>query len=827
MPYLRLTNKTMKLIFTVLLIASVTFSSFAQSFILKGKIVDQQGQPVPFASIYKKNTTIGTSANSDGEYSLRLSSGKHEIFYQAIGYKQESRQIDLAGNQNLNVILAQAVFELSDVIVKADGVDPAYEVIRNAITKRKTHLFETEEYTTDVYIKGMQRMLAAPKKFLGRNIDNIGKEIGLDSNRTGILYLSESKSKLSFMQPDKYREEMISSKVSGSNRAFSFTRASDIKINYYQNMIDMEGLSNRPFISPIADNALFYYSYKLIGTSVENGELVNKIQVLPKRNADPVFRGIIYILENSWRIHSSDLYITRQANINIVDTLTIKQQFIPVSAGVWMPSSIRYDFTGGLFGFRFGGYYLGLYKNYDLNPNLNRKDFAEVLKITSEVNKRDSTYWEQARPVPLTEEEKSDYDRKHVLAIKRESKPYLDSLDSVNNKFKPGRFIIGSGYNLRNRFKKENYRFSSLVNAVFYNTVEGFGINYQASYSRQIDSISNKYINLSGKIRYGLSSEKLYGSFFGNIPLKSANLGFNIGSDVLDLNSQGTISQLGNSINSLLYERNFLKLYEKKFAAFSLSQRFGGFMSTLTTEFANRRHLQNSSDYTIRDIENRNFTSNNPFVPGLNIPLFTENQALKISFRGTYDFSNEYATYPSGKIHQPSKYPQLGLNYVKGLKGIFGSDVNYDLLSLDLAKSDIKLGMYGQFAFWIGAGKFLNSESVYYTDFKHFIGNQSLSYIPKVNNYLFLDFYKYSTADEYFEGHLEHNFSGFFTNKLPLVRKLKLKEVVGFNYLSTPVMKNYNEIYFGLQYLTFRLVYGMSYADGKQVDKGLKIAYGF
>ncbi len=817
----------MKVIFTAVFILLTQFGAFAQSYILKGKITDPKGVPVPFASIYEKNTTIGTSANSEGEYSLRLKAGKHEIMYKAIGHRQESRQIDLTGNQNLDIILAEAVFELADVIVRSDGDDPAYEVIRNAIRKRKSHLREVEEYTTDVYIKGMQRMLAAPKKFLGRNIDDIGKEIGLDSNRTGIFYLSESESKLSFLQPDQFREEMISSKVSGSNRAFSFNRATDVKINFYENIIDLEGLSSRPFISPIADNALFYYSYKLIGTSVENGELINKIQILPRRNADPVFRGVIYILEDSWRIHSSDLYITKQANINIVDTLNIRQEFIPVSNKVWMPSSMRYDFTGGLFGFRFGGYFLALYKNYDLNPRLNKKDFKEVLRITREVNKKDSVYWEQARPVPLTKEEEADYAKKEILAQKRESKPYLDSLDKVNNKFKPLRFIIGSGYSPRNRFKKEYYQYSSLINSAFYNTVEGFGINYQVSYSKRLDSISNKYVSLSGKIRYGFSSERMYGSLFGNIPLKSASLAFNVGSDVLDLNNQGTISQLGNSINSLFYERNFLKLYEKKFAIFSLSQRFGGFMATINTEFSNRKALQNSSDYTIRDLDDREFTSNNPLVPGLNNPLFPGHQAFRAGFRATYDFSNEYATYPSGKIHQPSKYPLLGISYTKGIKGILGSDVNYDLISLDLTKSDIKLGMYGESKFWIGAGTFLNKESLFFPDVKHFVGNQSLSYIPKINNYLFLDFYNFSTSDLYLEAHLEHNFSGFFTNKLPLIRKLKLQEVAGFNYLATPALKNYNEVYFGLQYLTFRVMYGMSYAYGRQVDKGFRIAYGF
>jgi hypothetical protein len=817
----------MKLLLSLLL-PFISLSISAQSLTVRGKITDQQGRAIPFASIYEKNTTIGTSANSEGEYSLKLGPGKHDLYYRAIGYRQETKEIDLKTNYNLDVSLTAAVFELADVVVRSGREDPAYEVIRNAIRRRKVHLREADEYSTDVYIKGMQKMLAAPKKFLGRNIDDLSKEIGLDSNRTGIFYLSESESRLSYKRPDSYHEEMISSKVSGSNRAFSFNRASEININFYENIISMEGLSNRPFISPIAENALFYYDYKLIGTSMENGELVNKIELIPKRGGDPVFRGNLYITEDSWRIHSSELSITKQANINFVDTLNIRQQYIPVSSRIWLPSSIRYDFTGGVFGFRFGGYYLALYKNYDLNPGLSKKDFVEVLKITREVNKKDSAYWTQARPVPLTEEERADYEKKAFLALKRESRPYLDSLDKVHNKFKPVRFIIGSGYSPRNRFKKEYYTFSSLINSAFYNTVEGFGINYQVTYSKRLDSLTNKFVNFAGKIRYGFSSEKLYGSVSGNVPVKDATLSFSVGSDVLDLNNQGSISQLGNSINSLFYERNFLKLYESKFISLSLGQRFGGFVGTISTEWANRAPLRNTSQYTVRDLKDRAFTSNNPIeLQPFTSDAFPENQSLKLSFRGTFDFSNKYATYPTGKVHQASKYPRLGINYVKGLKGIFGSDVDYDLLSFDLTKSDIKLGMYGQFKFWIGAGQFLNDKRLYFPDYKHFVGNLSLSYIPKVNNFLFLDFYRNSTADKFAEAHLEHNFSGFITNKLPLIRKLKMKEVIGFNYLATPSLKNYNEAYFGLEYLTFRVMYGMANANRKKVDKGIRIAYGF
>ena len=817
----------MRSLYVCLLFLIFSINANSQSILLKGSIKDTRGLPVPFASVYEKSTTRGTSANSEGEYQLKLSPGKHTLIFKAIGFKQESKDLDLKTVQTLDIVLTPAVYELSDVVVNAFSDDPAYEVIRNAIRTRKRHLTEPDQYTADVYIKGLQKLLSAPKKFLGRNIDDIGKQMGLDSNRKGILYLSESESKISFLQPDKLREEMISSKVSGSNRAFSFNRASDIKINFYENQLDLEGLSNRPFISPIADNALFYYKYRLLGTSIENGEMVNKIELIPRRAADPVFRGLIYILEDSWRIHSADLYLTKEANINFVDTLNIRQEFIPVNSKVWMPSSVRYDFTGGVLGFRFAGYYIALFKNYDLNASLKKKDFTEVLKITREVNKKDTTYWKQARPIPLTSEEQVDYVKKEALAAKRESKPYLDSLDKVNNKLKPVRLLVGSGYNPRNRFKKEYFRFGSLINSAFYNTVEGFGLNYQASYSKQIDSLTNKFLNLTGKVRYGLSSEKFYSSFSGTMPLKNSRIGFNIGTDVLDLNNNATIVQLGNSLNSLLYERNLLKLYESKFLNFSFSKPFGSVQTSFTASWANRRSLQNSSDYKIRDLGRREFTSNNPLLPSSDLPLFPENQAFKVGVRVSYAFSNDYATYPSGKFFRPSKYPQLGINYNKGINEIFGSDVDYDVVSFDLTKSDIKLGLLGKSSFWFGAGKFLNSKSVYFTDYKHFKGNKTLAYIPVVNNFLYLDYYNFSTAEQYFDAHVEHNFSGFLTNKVPLLRKLKLSEIAGFNYLSTPTLNNYSEVYFGLQYLNMRVIYGMSYADGKKADKGFRIAINF
>src|SRR5665213_2589809 len=253
----------MKPTFTCLLLLFVSLHVFSQ-ITIKGKITDEHNRAIPFASVYIRNTTTGTSANSEGEYTLQVKPGTYDVQYKAVGYKQESRKLNVAANVVVNVVLATETYQLKDVVIKAGSEDPAYAIIRKAIKKRKTHLNEVNAYTCLVYIKGLQKLLDAPKKFMGFDVQKAARENGLDSNRRGIVYLSESESKYSFMKPGKTHEEMISSKVSGSNRAFSFNRASDLEVNFYKNIQDWEGLSNRPLISPIADNAFFYYRYKYI-----------------------------------------------------------------------------------------------------------------------------------------------------------------------------------------------------------------------------------------------------------------------------------------------------------------------------------------------------------------------------------------------------------------------------------------------------------------------------------------------------------------------------------------------------------------------------------
>jgi hypothetical protein len=815
----------MKNLYLTIFLVMTVLSVSAQQLKLTGTVRDADGEPVPFASIYIKNTTKGTSANVDGVYGLALDKGSYTIVFRAIGYKSKEQNVTMDANHTENVVLTAEAYSLTGVTIDGNAEDPAYEIIRQAIKTRKSHLTEVKEYTSDVYIKGVQKLVGAPKKFFGRDIQ---KTLDLDTNRKGILYLSESTSKFAFQQPDNIHEEMISSKVAGRNSAFSFNKASDLMVNFYQNILLENTLSARGFVSPIADNAMLYYRYKLLGVTNDGGATINKIQVIPRREHDPVFRGIIYIKDDSWHVVDADVYLSKNSGVNLIDTLKISQQFLQVE-NTYMPSNINFQFNGNVLGFKFEGYYVGVYNNYNIHPEFPKGYFTgEILKITKAVNKKDSLFWLNNRPIPLTAEESRDYVRKDSVAALKTSKKYLDSVERVNNKFGIGKLLI-SGYTVNNRFEKKSLSFDPILRAIIYNTVEGFAVNYGATYVKNLED--RKYYSIRPEARYGFSSKELTANLTANYyynPVKRASVSVSGGSGIYDLNPLGTQTLLGNSINSLLFETNFVKFYKKEFVNIGTTRElFNGLQGSVVADLARNSTLINNSSFKILDPKDKEFTSNNPFTPDVETPLFPNYTALTLSATLTYTFNQQYITRPDGKFYQDSKYPTLMLNYRKGVKGILNSSVDYDIVNFSVTQNRISAGLWGYFSFVAGAGKFLNNDNVYYPDFKHFRGNNALFVKPDLRRFLFLDFYQFSTKKEYIEAHIEHNFSGLFTNKIPLLRKIKLEEVVGASYLTEPDKKDYKEFYFGLQRLIFRATYGFAYDGNRRVEHGFRLSYGF
>ncbi len=206
----------MRLLILLLLLPTLTGAAK-----LTGRVVDVNSVALPFATLYIEGTTIGTTTNSQGIYSLELPPGNHTIIFRYVGFKTVKEKVN-AVNEDiiLNVVMESELVELQEVVINA-GENPADRVIREAIKKRKYYLEQVQSFSCDVYIKGLQTLEKRPDKILGITVT-------ID---TGIVYFSESVSQYSFERPDKIKEKMISSKVSGYNSAFSFNQASEMTVN--------------------------------------------------------------------------------------------------------------------------------------------------------------------------------------------------------------------------------------------------------------------------------------------------------------------------------------------------------------------------------------------------------------------------------------------------------------------------------------------------------------------------------------------------------------------------------------------------------------------
>src|SRR5690606_17565008 len=139
-------------------------------------------------------------------------------------------------------------------------------------------------FTANFYSRGLIRIKNAPEKILGQDIGDLGG--GLDSTRSGIIYLSETISKIDFLRPDKLKEKIVASKVSGDDNGFSSNTASDVYHNFHENTIELA----TQIASPIAEYASNYDRYKLEGTFYdERGNLINTITLIPRRENDRIF----------------------------------------------------------------------------------------------------------------------------------------------------------------------------------------------------------------------------------------------------------------------------------------------------------------------------------------------------------------------------------------------------------------------------------------------------------------------------------------------------------------------------------------------------------
>ncbi len=818
----------MKKILTLLLFA-ITISNFAQ---IKGKITDDKGIPLQSVSVFIENTYNGTSSNEQGQYELNVRTlGKQTLIFQYLGFKTQKIVLDITKFPFIyNVQLFEENLSLTEVIIDLKE-NPANKVIRKAIANKKENAAQTARFKADFYSRGILKLKDAPKKIFGQEIGDM--DGALDSTGTGIIYLSETVSKIIFEKPNNLKERIIASKVSGRDNGFSFNTALSTNYDFYDNTIKF----NINLISPIADNAFNYYKFKLEGTfNDENNNMINKIKVIAKRDSDPVFEGYIYIVEDSWAIYAVDLDTKgNRLEQEFIEVLNLKQNFsYNKNTKIWAKNAQGLDFTAGGFGIKFNGKFSYVYSNYEFVTAFDKKTFTnEIVSFEDNSNKKDSIFWNQTRPIPLTIEESNDYIKKDSIYNVRNSKKYLDSIDKKNNKFKILKLV--TGYTYKNSQKKYSISYNGLVKLPFpsFNTVQGYNFTTGFSFSKWNEEEKGKYTAINTNFNYGLAEERfrIYGNYYHRFNNQNyASLSIAGGTKAAQFNEEEPIIAIVNTISSLWFKNNFMKLYNKEFAEIAYAQNIAnGINLRGKLEYQQRKPLFNNTDYFL--IKNKDpYTSNNPLLPeNFTIPAFQKHHLSKASLSAKINFGNKYISRPDGKINlRNDKYPTLTLNYENAFAG---SEKNYEYqLASARVEYSFTAGNKGKFSMNIKGGKFINGENIAFVDYQHFNGNQTHLVFDYMNSFNLLPYYTNSTNNQYSENHFQYDDNGFIINKIPLLNLLKSNLVLEFHSLAVSETKPYTEFTAGLSNLgfgkfkIFRIDYVRSYQNGFQGDG---VVFGF
>jgi hypothetical protein len=373
------------------------------------------------------------------------------------------------------------------------------------------------------------------------------------------------------------------------------------------------------------------------------------------------------------------------------------------------------------------------------------------------------------------------------LALLRKSSVYLDSIDRIRNKITLSKILI-SGVSISNQKRGADISFLPLINIVSYNTVEGLVINAGTTISKKIDTIahSRKAISFTPEIRYGFSNQHLNPNLSGTYAFgKKYRNALTIagGSDVFQFNNQNPVGILGSTVSALISEKNNLKIYEALFGGISFSKSIGeGITWNFSSEWQDRKPLENTTDFTLNDKTDQEFTPNFP-LPVFNINI-TRHQAFIVTAGLRWQPGTKYIEFPDRKISVGSKYPVFNIGYTQGIPNIFKSNIDYSKWNAGIS-DDFNFKLFGVFSYRLNVGGFITKDKIEIPDYIHYKGNTSTLFTGAyLERFQLIPHYYFSNKSSLQStGFIEHHFNGFLTNKIPVIKNLKWNLVVGTNAL--------------------------------------------
>ncbi len=474
----------MKQFFILISLALCLSSASAQQVLIEGKVADDANNPLPFANIRVNGTTLGTSANSGGQYELKLTPGTYALIASYIGYISDTIKVEAAdGTVKRDFTLKQTNISLPPITV-LPGVNPALEIIRKAILRKKERAVLLGSYEYMAYTKGIVKTQGD----ISSGNNSIGINIGSsDTIPLKISAIIENQSEGFFKKPDEYKELILARKQTANlPSSINILTGGRLIQNFYEESVNFLG---EALPGPLADNALSYYYYYIENTVAINNTTVYRIHITPEDNHDPGFTGSIYIAADSYDLLEVNLNLNDAANTGgLFDSVNVFQHFTAFTDSIVMPVDyMLYVKANYLNLARFAFELNTILYDYKINPELNDGDFGKaVIKVVPGADEKDSTYWSAIQSIPNTPAEQAAYER-------------IDSLENIPLTFWD-RFSF-----LSSRIYLDKYiAVSAPLGMYHFNRVEGHTIDFGLF----VEAAAKKRLNGNVNFSYGFSDKK-------------------------------------------------------------------------------------------------------------------------------------------------------------------------------------------------------------------------------------------------------------------------------------------------------------------------------
>lgn len=732
---------------------------------VSGVVVDEKNEPIPFANVYFKNSTEGVITNENGRFYLESTKSYAFLIASFIGYTSQEIKLEKAVTYNLKISLSEGE-TLREVVLISGKMpkknNPAIDILRKIWARKKQNgLRQFQHYQYNKYEKVEFDLntidSATMKSKLFKGMEFVFEQMDT-SKITGKTYLpifiNESLSEVYGDNTTKREKEILkankNSGFSSNQQIIAFIKDLYADYDIYNNYLKF---FDKDFVSPLSRTGIDVYNYALTDSMFIDNKWCYNIVYYPRRKGELTFKGDFWVNDTTFAVKNINLAVTKSANINWVKEIYIEQEFEVVNDSVFLlkRDHMMSDFafnkkeeSKGVYGKR-----TTLYKNYKFNEPKPKEFYKEEVNfIDNSVYSKNDEYWSENRFEELSKDELGVY-------------KMLDTLKTVK-KFKQMYnlvAILGSGY-----IQKGNFDFGPIFSTVGYNDVEGIRLRAGGrTYFGQNDPWRLQFYTAYGfkddQVKYGVS---------GKILLNKKNR------LILEGGNRRDIEQLGASLTTTnnVLGRSFAS--SGLFMAGANNNLTSINLSTVSLNIEPVKNLTLETGFSYRTLKPAwDRFSLDYFSSDSSTGVESEVKQSEITLSVDYTPKRKTIGYGVERSTVDSPFTRVFVNYSQGMKGVMDSDFDYQKIQFYF-KQPILVGGFGRLNVITEAGKTFGEVPLGLMSVVP--GNQSYFLIE--NTFNNLNFYEFVT-DEYATLQLEHHFLGRILSRVPGLRKMNLREIVG------------------------------------------------